>query len=123
MSRTALCRCTALVRITAWLSSWTPGRSTGGRRRSAVLPCPPRRPCLIGGSSTSGWREPGVGSKAARERREPGKECLMPVLEHLHKAQAFLQDAQLCVNHERYDSAVSRVYYAMFRAAIAQLEH
>jgi uncharacterized protein (UPF0332 family) len=47
----------------------------------------------------------------------------MPVLEHLHKAQAFLQDAQLCVDHGRYDSAASRVYYAMFRAAIALLEH
>jgi uncharacterized protein (UPF0332 family) len=47
----------------------------------------------------------------------------MPVLEHLHKAQVFLQDAQLCVDHGRYDSAVSRAYYAMFRAAIALLEH
>jgi uncharacterized protein (UPF0332 family) len=47
----------------------------------------------------------------------------MPVPEHLHKARAFLQDAQLCVDHGRYDSAVSRAYYAMFRAAIALLEH
>jgi uncharacterized protein (UPF0332 family) len=47
----------------------------------------------------------------------------MPVPEHLHKARAFLQDAQLCVDHGRYDSAVSRAYYAMFRAAIALLAH
>jgi uncharacterized protein (UPF0332 family) len=47
----------------------------------------------------------------------------MPVPEHLRKARAFLQDAQLCVDHGRYDSATSRAYYAMFRAAIALLEH
>lgn len=47
----------------------------------------------------------------------------MPVPEHLHKARTFLQDAQLCIDHGRYDSAVSRAYYAMFRAAIALLEH
>ena len=47
----------------------------------------------------------------------------MPILEHLHKARTFLQDAQLCIAHARYDSAVSRAYYAMFRAAIALLEH
>ena len=47
----------------------------------------------------------------------------MPVPEHLHKARTFLQDAQLCLEHARYDSAVSRAYYAMFRAAIALLEH
>ena len=47
----------------------------------------------------------------------------MPVTEHLRKARAFLQDAQLCMAHGRYDSAVSRAYYAMFRAAIALLEH
>jgi uncharacterized protein (UPF0332 family) len=47
----------------------------------------------------------------------------MSVLEHLRKARAFLQDAQLCVGHGRYDSAVSRAYYTMFRAAIALLEH
>ena len=46
----------------------------------------------------------------------------MPVPEHLQKARAFLQDAQLCADHGRYDSAVSRAYYAMFRAAIALLE-
>src|SRR5262249_38491390 len=42
---------------------------------------------------------------------------------HLHKARMFLQDAQLCTDHGRYDSAVSRAYYAMFRAAIGLLEH
>lgn len=47
----------------------------------------------------------------------------MAVAAHLHKGRAFLQDAQLCVDHGRYDSAVSRAYYAMFRAAIALLEH
>ena len=47
----------------------------------------------------------------------------MAVVAHLQKARAFLQDAQLCVDHGRYDSAVSRAYYAMFRAAIALLEH
>ena len=47
----------------------------------------------------------------------------MAVAVHLQKARAFLQDAQLCVDHGRYDSAVSRAYYAMFRAAIALLEH
>lgn len=47
----------------------------------------------------------------------------MPVPEHLQKARAFLQDAQLCVDHGRYDSAASRAYYAMFRAAIGLLEH
>lgn len=47
----------------------------------------------------------------------------MAVAAHLQKARAFLQDAQLCVDHGRYDSAVSRTYYAMFRAAIALLEH
>lgn len=47
----------------------------------------------------------------------------MPVPEHLHKARTFLQDAQLCIDHGRYDSAVSGAYYAMFRAAIALLEH
>ncbi len=46
----------------------------------------------------------------------------MPVSEHLQKARAFLQDARLCVDHGRYDSAVSRAYYAMFRAAIVWLE-
>ena len=46
----------------------------------------------------------------------------MAVPEHLQKAQAFLRDAQLCADHGRYDSAVSRAYYAMFRAAIALLE-
>lgn len=47
----------------------------------------------------------------------------MAVAAHLQKARAFLQDAQLCVDHRRYDSAVNRAYYAMFRAAIALLEH
>ena len=47
----------------------------------------------------------------------------MPVSEHLQKARAFLQDAQLCVDHGRYDSAASRAYYAMFRAAIGLLEY
>ncbi len=47
----------------------------------------------------------------------------MPVAEHLQKARAFLQDAQLCMDHGRYDSAASRAYYAMFRAAIGLLEH
>ena len=47
----------------------------------------------------------------------------MAVDAHLQKARAFLQDAQLCVDHGRYDSAVSRAYYAMFRAAMALLEY
>jgi len=47
----------------------------------------------------------------------------MPVPAHLRKAGAFLQDARLCVDHGRYDSAASRAYYAMFRAAIVLLEH
>jgi len=47
----------------------------------------------------------------------------MPVPEHLQKARAFLQDVQLCVDHGRYDSAASRAYYAMFRAAIGLLEY
>lgn len=46
----------------------------------------------------------------------------MPAADHVQKARTFLQDAQLCANHERYDSASSRVYYAMFRAAIALME-
>jgi len=53
---------------------------------------------------------------------ERGKESLMPVPEHLQKARTFLQDAQLCVDHGRNDSAASRAYYAMFRAALALLE-
>jgi uncharacterized protein (UPF0332 family) len=44
------------------------------------------------------------------------------ISEHLQKARAFLQDAQLCSGHERYDSAASRAYYAMFRAALALME-
>lgn len=47
----------------------------------------------------------------------------MAVAAHLQKARAFLQDAQLCADHGRYDSAVGRAYYAMFRAAIALLEY
>ena len=47
----------------------------------------------------------------------------MAVAAHLQKARAFLQDVQLCMDHGRYDSAVSRAYYAMYRAAIALLEH
>jgi uncharacterized protein (UPF0332 family) len=47
----------------------------------------------------------------------------MSVLGHLRKARAFLQDAQLCVGHGSDDSAVSRAYYTMCRAAIALLEH
>jgi uncharacterized protein (UPF0332 family) len=50
------------------------------------------------------------------------KEYLIAVPEHLRKAQVFLRDAQLCADHGRYASAVSRAYYAMFRAAIAVLE-
>ena len=46
----------------------------------------------------------------------------MAVPEHLQKAQAFLRDVQLYADHGRYDSAVSRAYYAMFRAAMALLE-
>lgn len=46
----------------------------------------------------------------------------MPASDHVQKARTFLQDAQLCANHERYDSSSSRVYYAMFRAAIALME-
>ena len=46
----------------------------------------------------------------------------MAVPEHLQKAWAFLQDAQLCADYGRYDSAASRAYYAIFRAAIALLE-
>lgn len=47
----------------------------------------------------------------------------MAVAAHLQKAGVFLQDAQLCTDHGRYDSSASRAYYAMFRAAIALLEH
>jgi len=47
----------------------------------------------------------------------------MSVPEHFQKAGVFLQDAQLCVAHGRYDSAASRAYYVMFRAAIGLLEH
>ena len=47
----------------------------------------------------------------------------MTVAAHLQKARAFLQDAQLCADHGRYDSSASRASYAMFRAAIALLEH
>ena len=46
----------------------------------------------------------------------------MSVAEHMTKADAFLQDAYLCAQHERYDSSVSRAYYAMFRAALALME-
>ena len=46
----------------------------------------------------------------------------MAVPEHMQKARAFFQDAQLCADHGRYDSSASRAYYAMFRAAIALLE-
>ena len=46
----------------------------------------------------------------------------MSVSAHMQKARAFLQDAQLCSGHERYDSAASRAYYAMFRAALALME-
>ena len=46
----------------------------------------------------------------------------MPVPAHLQKTRAFLQDAQLCMDHGRYDSATSRAYYAMFRVALALLE-
>ncbi|MBI4640971.1 MAG: HEPN domain-containing protein [Candidatus Tectomicrobia bacterium] len=42
--------------------------------------------------------------------------------EQMKKAWMFLQDAQLCVDHSRYDSSASRTYYAMFRAAIALME-
>ena len=45
----------------------------------------------------------------------------MSVAEHIQKARVFLQDAQLCWDHERYDSS-SRGYYAMFRAALALME-
>ena len=47
----------------------------------------------------------------------------MSVSEHLQKAWVFLQDAQLCVAHGRYDSAANRAYYTMFRPAIGLLEH
>ena len=46
----------------------------------------------------------------------------MSVAEHMTKASAFLQDAHWCAQHERYDSSVSRAYYAMFRAALALME-
>jgi uncharacterized protein (UPF0332 family) len=52
-----------------------------------------------------------------------GNTLFMSVSEHLHKAQTFLYDATLCADHGRYDSAVSRAYYAMFRAAMALMEH
>ena len=47
----------------------------------------------------------------------------MPIPEPIPKARIFLQDARLCGDHGRYDSAASRAYYAMFRAAMALMEH
>src|SRR5262249_30259265 len=83
MSKTALFQCTVPVRTTAWLSSPTPGRSTGGRRRSAGLPCRRLHRCLIGGHFTRRWRETGVGHKASGERRKSTEQrlaadCLQP---------------------------------------------
>ena len=46
----------------------------------------------------------------------------MSVAEQMTKADAFLQDAHLCAQYERYNSSVSRAYYAMFRAALALME-
>jgi uncharacterized protein (UPF0332 family) len=40
----------------------------------------------------------------------------------MQKARVFLQDAQLCSDHARYDSSASRGYYAVFRAALALME-
>jgi len=40
----------------------------------------------------------------------------------MKKACEALAAARLCFEHELYDSAVSRAYYAMFWAAIAALE-
>jgi len=41
---------------------------------------------------------------------------------NLQKANSFLHDAHLLFINARYDSCVSRAYYAMYRAAIALME-
>jgi uncharacterized protein (UPF0332 family) len=43
--------------------------------------------------------------------------------DHLNKADLFLNDARLLLDNGRFDSCVSRAYYAMFRAAVALLSH
>lgn len=40
----------------------------------------------------------------------------------LKGAQSSLQAARLCLEHQHFDSAVSRAYFAMFQAAICALE-
>ena len=40
----------------------------------------------------------------------------------LRKAQLFIQAAEICHQAGYYDSAVSRCYYAVYRAAIAALQ-
>ena len=42
---------------------------------------------------------------------------------HLNKSEFFLDDARLLLDNGRFDSCVSRAYYAMFRAAVALLSH
>ena len=40
----------------------------------------------------------------------------------LNRAQSSLEAARLCLEHQFYDSAASRAYFAMFQAAICALE-
>lgn len=42
--------------------------------------------------------------------------------QRIRKAESFIKDAELLLNHGRYDSCVSRCYYAMYHALIALLE-
>jgi len=42
---------------------------------------------------------------------------------HLDVAKQFIEDAKLCLDHDRFRSAVSRCYYAVFHACIALFEH
>ena len=41
----------------------------------------------------------------------------------LRVAREFLADAQLCLDNDRFRSAVSRAYYASFHACVALFEH
>ena len=41
----------------------------------------------------------------------------------LEMAEQLLEDAQVCLRHDRFRSAASRAYYAAYHAAIALFEH
>ena len=45
------------------------------------------------------------------------------VVNHLRKSEIFMQDAEWLYDRGRYDSCVSRAYYAAFRAAVTLMEH